>query len=150
MSIARSEAGVTLIESLIVLAILTAVIAISAQQLAPKSSSMTHRKLVHEIWSALKVARSDAILENREEVVSFDPQKRVFVLKRGARKVAVDDGIDVAIQLARVSDRKGASGYIAFYADGSSTGGTITLTSQKQSSSITVGWLTGRLELNDN
>jgi general secretion pathway protein H len=136
------RAGFTLIEMLVVLAILALVMAVMTPMLAGSRSRAELDAAAHELASALRETRSLAIREGRSE--SFVIAARRFRAAGGPLR-PLAPGLALALATAR-GDAVPA-GAIRFFADGSSSGGELIVASGGRRSYVTVDWLTGRVAL---
>jgi len=139
-----TEAGFTLIEMLVVLAIL----ALAATTVGPFLSRGSDRSRLQtasgELASALAVTRSAAIVRNAPTSLTIDVDRRIFrstvVPQRAFAK-------DIGAKLTFASGIRSASsdGGFQFFPDGSSTGGSVTLSLNGEQERLCVDWLTGEV-----
>jgi len=136
--ISRREHGFTLIELVVVLAIIGLSLAIAIPLLARQVSGPALNAASGEIRAALREARSTAIAEDRSVVFRGDPAGG-FWLDRRHFTLPVMSGI----QPLRVATAGGAQ--ISFFPSGGSSGGRVMLTSGSAQRQIAVDALTGRV-----
>ncbi|UEM24404.1 GspH/FimT family pseudopilin (plasmid) [Skermanella mucosa] len=149
----RSEAthgpianGFTLLEMLVVLAIMALVAALALPDLGRLAPSLRQRAAAGELAAALRDARGQAIRSNDETVLTLDIGSGTYALsyRPDTRQLgAFDFFMRTAIQETE-GDRVGS---IRFFPDGSSTGGRISLSSGRSSHTVTVDWLTGHVRI---
>ena len=136
------RAGFTMLESLVVLAIIALVAGMSTQLLRPPSAKLRLEAGARALCGTLRAARSRAIATNSDISVIIDLDRKTY-----ASPIAGEGALpgDAALTLnVANSQRAGArSGAIAFFPDGSSTGGDVTLESAGARAKIAVNWLTG-------
>ena len=137
------RAGFTLIEMLVVLAILALVMAVIPPLLAGGQARAELDTAGHELAAALRETRSLAIREGRRESFVIDAAGRFRAGDGPMRPLA--PGLGLALATADGGARP--SGAIGFFADGSSTGGKLVLLRGERRSYVTVDWLTGRVAL---
>lgn len=140
--------GFTLIEVIVVLAILGFVLALVAAYKPPWSSGLGVKGTAAELASGLRLARSEAIVHNRSVAFSLDVNGHVYrVGSRPERRLPAR----LLFQLLTISgeNRGPGVGDIRFHPDGSSTGGRITLADGQQRMAVGVDWLTGRISVAD-
>jgi general secretion pathway protein H len=145
----RRSSGVTLIELLIVLAIVGALAAIVLPMLGSGVSSLELKGAAREIASGLKLARSEAMASRQEAFLTIDLEGRRFMVGASAREHALPKALDIKLFTAQndlVNDKVGA---IRFYPDGGSNGGRITLSAGERKYEVDVDWLTGRVAILD-
>jgi general secretion pathway protein H len=144
----RSDGGFTLVEVIVTLAVLGFALALVIGYKPPWSSALGLRGTAAEIASQLRFARSEAILRNRP--VSLEVDLAAHQVKAGDRAARqLPRRIDISL-LTIAGERLGtAKGGIRFNADGSSTGGRITLADGARKIAVGVDWLTGRVSIAD-
>ena len=113
--------GFSLLELIVVLAIVAAVSAVAAPHLsgAVRAASLTAG--ARELAASLRAARSEAVVQRRE--VAFVPRRDP--------RLAAD------------------APAIRFFPDGSSSGGRLTLRADGRSAHVEVDWLTGRVSIHE-
>ena len=142
------EAGFTLIEVIVVLAVLAFALALIVGYKPPWSSGLGLRGTAAELASNLRLARSEAILQHRPVLFELDlPGHRFRVGNGNVRQLPRP----LLIELLTVTgERRGlATGDIRFNPDGSSTGGRISLADGRQKIAVGVDWLSGRVSVAD-
>src|SRR4051794_3917863 len=142
------EAGFTLIEVVVTLAVLGFALALIVGYKPPWSSALGLRGTAAELASQLRFARSEAILRNRPIAFAVDlAARQVMVGQRPAQQLP--RRIDIEL-LTIAGERLGvAKGEIRFNADGSSTGGRIIVADGARKIAVGVDWLTGRVSVAD-
>ena len=140
--------GFTLIEMIVVLAILGFALVLVVGYKPPWSSGLGLKGTAAELASGLRLARSEAIASNRSVVLGLDLNAHRYRVGTGAERRLPGN---VSIELLTIAgERQGVgSGDIRFNPDGSSTGGRITLADGRQRLAVGVDWLTGRISVAD-
>jgi general secretion pathway protein H len=139
----RAAGGFTLLELLLVLAILALVTAVAVPALTSPSDSVRLRAASEELSAALRLARARAIARNREVAVVIDAESRsIHVQGASAQHLASD--IFVQLTIAESERATPTRGGFRFFADGSSTGGDIVLGLHGRELRLCVDWLTGK------
>jgi prepilin-type N-terminal cleavage/methylation domain-containing protein len=123
--------GFTLVEMVVVLAVLGLVLGVLGSQRPMRSARLELDGAARALTGTLQLARSRAIAENRVVAVTIGPASYAY-----------DGGAPQPLP-ARVVARDVAT--IAFAANGSSSGGTIALQAGDRVAMVTVEWLTGRV-----
>jgi general secretion pathway protein H len=140
--------GFTLIEILVVLAILGLGLALIVGYKPPWSSTLEVRGAAAEIAAGLREARSQAILRNRAISLEIDLVGHRFQVGSGpVRPLSFE--LRVELLTAAGERRDDRTGGIRFNPDGSSTGGRISIGDGHRAIAVGVDWLTGRVSLAD-
>jgi general secretion pathway protein H len=141
----QREAGFTLIEMIVVLAVLSLVIGIVAGRGVPVSPTTHARGAIRQISGALREARSEAVMSNRSIFFNLDTVNRRFWC---GDHPAVSLSGDLSVALLTASDQTaGAVGRIRFDPDGGSTGGRVAIAGGDRTWWVGVDWLTGRVSI---
>jgi general secretion pathway protein H len=137
------DKGFTLVEMLVVLAIIGMVMASASSSFRNPRADEQIRPVAARLVAELRAARSLAIASNREIAFAFDAEARVYRIDGTAASTPVSPSITVTLLTAKEFVRDRSDAKIVFFADGSSTGGRLTLTQGNRSIPILVPWLTG-------
>jgi general secretion pathway protein H len=143
-----ASSGFTLLELLVVLAIMAFSLVLVIGYRPPWSGRFELDTFASELASQLRAARSEAIVSDQPAAVQFDLTHRRY---RAGSAVPKQLPAGVLVQLLTVAgERQGvALGDIRFNPDGSSTGGRIVLAQGKLRVTVGVDWLTGRVSVTD-
>ena len=134
------EQGFTLIETLVVLAIVGLVLALVPPVFAGLSGNRL-RAAADEVVLTLREARSSAIRTGNTIELVLDPTRRIYGVSGEARVRALPAVVQ-RFDAAPLADENGLV-HIRFFPDGSATEGQVWLRSGRQSTRITIDWLTG-------
>jgi general secretion pathway protein H len=137
-----SLAGFTLLEMLVVLGLITLGASIALPLLGRPSDSLRLRSTVDEMVASLRVARETAILRNAETSWLIDVDRRTVQAPAG-RPVPLAPDVVVKLEYAASERIASTAAGFRFFADGSSTGGAVTLSLHERRAKICVQWLTG-------
>jgi type II secretion system protein H len=136
----RAERGFTLIEIVVVLAILGLVLAVVLPNLGPSTETVELRAAASELRALLRSTRSSAITANRDLVIVIDDAGRSFVLD-GARQPFRSTGF--AEQRLHVEP----PGKLVFYATGGASGGRLTIRSRRAEQVLEIDSVSGQVAL---
>ena len=145
----RSSSGVTLLELLIVIALMAIITALVVPMFGGPVSTSELRATARQLAAGLRLARSEAVSERRETFLVVDVAGKRFKVDREAREHALPSKVDLKLFTAQndlVSENVGS---IRFYPDGGSNGGRITVASGARKFDVDVDWLTGRVAILD-
>ena len=140
-----SKGGFTLIELVVVIALLALVAAIavpSASRLIDLSSPSDD---VERLAAALRQARMAAIVEGRPRHVFIDPAHRQW--RHGKDVTTFDSIASITTAVPPVGRRANGMSSIVFLPDGSATGGRIALGDGHRRRIVTIDWLTGNVAI---
>lgn len=141
----RGEEGFTVIELIVVLAVL----ALAYALVAPSITAMLDRprldNAARAVAVSLREARATAINTFHDTRFTVAPDRRSW--QASGKTGTVAEGVDLFLERpARDGDRgAGHARVIVFFPDGSSTGGRILLKSSGRTRVVAVEWLSGRV-----
>jgi general secretion pathway protein H len=142
-----AEAGFTLIEVLVALAILAAGAMLALPLTRSAATAQSLRTSAVELATAARSTRAAALRAGAERVLVIDIGARSFRSDGIApeRAFPAHVGIEVAVPQA---ERSRNVAYVRFLADGGSSGGTIVLRDGQRIATVTLDWLTGGASVN--
>ena len=140
--------GFTLLELIVVLFIVVLGFSVVGINLSSGNDATELKVAARDIVSALRFARGQALISHQETTVTLDLAENTYTVSGRDRIYPIPKAIDVTVVTAQSELTEGSAG-IRFFADGSSTGGRITLELGKATWQIDINWLTGQIELND-
>jgi general secretion pathway protein H len=139
-----TEAGFTLIELIVVFAIVAVLIVMVAGRGSPVSPATHARAAAREMAGAMRAARSEAIMTNRSVFFSVDANgRRYWWGKRMAQLLPSD--LNVALLTAKDQMESESVGHVRFDPDGGSTGGRVAIAGGGHNWWVGVDWLSGRV-----
>jgi general secretion pathway protein H len=141
-----AQAGFTLIEMLVVIAILGLVLAMLAIGHRPMSPALHARAAAEEISGVLRQARSLAIARNRSIGFELDLAPPGYRLAGETRRSLPND-IALGLMTGRDLVASDKAGFIRFDPDGGSSGGRITIQGGGRAWQVGVDWLSGQVRL---
>ena len=146
---ARSQDGFTLIELLVVLLIMGALLSLAPAAFHRLAPGIEMKAAAREVAGQLREARSLAIRDNRETVVIFDTEAKLYRIGTGTRAHELGQALSLSLVTATSERLDDTTGRIRFFPDGTSTGGRVTLSRDERKFDITVDWLTGQVAISD-
>jgi general secretion pathway protein H len=140
------DAGFTMVEILVVLAILAVAATLAWPQ--TQSARTVDLEVAADTLSArLTEARTRAIARAASVNVDFDPTARRYIIGDDKRVVQLPPDLALTLTMARSELSAAGLARLTFMPDGSATGGTIRLARGPRRIDILVSWLTGGVEL---
>ena len=147
MTVYRSRAtlssGVTLLELLVVLAILAGVAALASPVLSGSLAGQRVNAAARDIEGALRQARARAISTQQETLLIIDVTSHTYTVNGKPKSLALPEGATLVLNIARSETLREHRGSIRFFPDGSSTGGSVTVKRDALRRTVQVDWLTG-------
>jgi len=140
--------GFTLLEMIIVLAILGLAVAIVALRGPVRPHRLEERGIVAAVSEALRGARGRAIAENRPVLVAVDGERHGIAVE-GGPTIEVPAGLDLEAAVGAGGGLEKQLVGFRFSPDGSSTGARILIADGDRRIEISVDWLTGRVSTVD-
>lgn len=140
-----SDAGYSLIEMLVVLAIVALLVGVAPAAYNTARPGLQARAAAMETASQLRRTRAWAMSHAEDAVVRIDIAARRIEAPVPDGTLALPDGVGVFAYVAD-SEREGESiGGVRFFHDGGSTGGRLKFTARDTAYQIDVDWLLGRI-----
>ena len=142
---ARAERGFTLLEMVVAVAIAALVLGVSAPAIQRLYTSTQYHGAVNDVVTLLSSARYSAIRKGGNIDVLINPKTRLLTL--GEKVQELPGSMQLEVLGSRELNRDGA-GVIRFYADGSSSGGVVSMENDAgRAVQVQVDWLLGRVSL---
>lgn len=132
--------GFTLLEMLVVIVLMSIGIGVVGFGLHKGLQQAADRQLLGQMVQALRTTRSAAIISGQPRETSFDLDRRTF---QAPGKRPQQWPAEVGVQLNTAADLNAA---VAFYPDGSSSGGNLVVFQGERRWRIDIGWLTGSVK----
>lgn len=139
--------GFTLVELLVVLVVIGLVMAAVPMALQRGAPGLEARLAAREVAAVLRGARSEAILEGREVAVAFDTDAGAYAIDDSEDWRALPERVRLQVETARSEVRDDAVAGVRFFADGSATGGRISVMREAHSYHVMLDWLTGQVSI---
>jgi len=142
----RKARGVSLLEMLLVVALLAAVSVLAASAMTGGFAGMQLRSQAKQITAQLRYTRTQAIATGQSQRFTIDPQAHTWTAPND-RRGDIPEKLHVRFVGAREVQPRQGEGAIVFFPDGASTGGRVQLSAKKAAMNIDVTWLTGEVRL---
>ena len=141
--------GFTLIELTVVLFIVMLGFSVIGINLSSGNDSAELKVAARDIVSALRFARGEALISQREAAVTLDLTENTYTVSGRDKVFPIPKTIGLTVVTAQSEIIGKGLGNIRFFPDGSSTGGRVALERGKAAWQIDINWLTGQIELED-
>lgn len=139
--------GFTLVELLVVLAIMALLLTIAIPSIQTILPSVELKSDARDVAASLREARSKAILSDQDAVFSIDVQRRIYAISGEKQSHSIRGDVALTLYTAQQELVGGSSANIRFFPDGSSTGGSVKLSRGADAYRVTVDWLTGVVDV---
>lgn len=137
------ERGMTLIELVVVLAIMALTIAVAAATMTSRAVAPRLQPVAVRLAADLKLARADAIASNRTVEVVFDVRGRSYRVRGAGTPVVLPAAIGLSVRSTAGLEQTIDVDRVVFQPDGSSSGLEVTIGDQRARITLVVDWLTG-------
>lgn len=144
----HSAAGFTLLEMLIVIAMLALATAVAMPVFTRPSDGVRLQATARNLIDALRLTRAMAIARNAEIALAIDVDKRVFA-SAAIRAQSFGPDMTAELTFAQPEQTARSTGGFRFFPDGSSSGGDVRLRLRGREARICVNWLTGEAQLGE-
>ena len=138
--------GFTLVELLVVIALIAAIGALTAAALTGGMDGIRLRGAAKEVAAQLRFTRAQAIATGQPQRFTIDPRAHVWTAPKD-RGGEIPKQLGIVFTGARQTQPSRGVGAIVFFADGASTGGRVRLTLKNAAWNVDVKWLTGEVSL---
>ncbi len=147
----RAGAGFTLIEMIVVLAVLGFVLGMVLSRGPQRSARLELDGAAREIAGALRGARARAIAQDRPVLVAIDAADHAYTVDGATHALPKQLPLKLVANGAVAAPGGGAArlAAISFLPDGSSSGGRVEIAGGARRVLIGVDWLTGRVSVAD-
>jgi len=147
IALARRDAGLTLLEVMVALMLVTAALLLALQWFSPGAGRSNVRLIGREVAVGLRSARTKALASNQPATFILDAVTHSWRIDEHGASRSIPEGVKVRMRAADQLNVRPREGRIIFFPDGSSSGGVITVMARGQAVRIEVDWLTGRIAL---
>ncbi|MFD0739091.1 GspH/FimT family pseudopilin [Lysobacter koreensis] len=139
-------AGVSLLEMLLVIALIGATSVLAAAAFGGGFAGMQLRSNAREIAAQLRYTRTRALATGQPQRFTIDPAAHTWAAPND-HAGEIPAALGVTFTGARQVQPARGEGAIVFFADGASTGGRIQLSAKRAAWNVDVAWLTGQVTL---
>ena len=139
--------GFTLLELVVVLFVVVLGFSVIGLNLSSGSDSTKIKAAARDIVSALRYARGQALMTHQETTVTLNLGDNSYMVSGRDKRYQIPGDIDITVVTAQSELSGEGTASIRFFADGSSTGGRITLERGQTVWKTDINWLTGQIEL---
>lgn len=143
------ERGFTLLEMLIVLALMGLIAALVLPRMGSGVSTGELKSAARQLASGLRFARDTAVSRRVETALEIDVDKRSFRVPLSSEPHRLPPAIDLKVYTAQQDIVNEQVGAIRFFPDGGSNGGKITVASGERKYEVSIDWLTGRVAISE-
>jgi general secretion pathway protein H len=141
------QRGFTLLELTVVLLVVVLGFSVIGLNLSSGNDSTKIKAAARDIVSALRYARGQALMTREETTVALDLGSNSYKVTGRDKNYKIPEDIDVTVVTAQTELAGEGLANIRFFADGSSTGGRVTLGLGNATWKIDINWLTGQIDL---
>lgn len=141
--------GFTLIELLIVIVIVATAAVIAGPNISSGRSTAELKSGARDIASALRYVRGQALITHKDALFTINLENNSYRVSGRKKNFQIAKEIDITLVTAQSELMGEGKGRIRFFADGSSTGGRVTLEIGENKRIVDVNWLTGQIEINE-
>ena len=140
----RGPRGVSLLEMLLVVALIAAVGVLTATALTGGMDGIRLRAAAKQVAAQLRFTRAQAIATGRPQRFIIDPRAHAWTAPK-QRSGRIHESLGIVFTGARETQPARGVGAIVFFADGASTGGRVPLNAKRAAWNVDVKWLTGEV-----
>lgn len=142
----RKVRGVSLLEMLLVIALLAVISVVAAGALTGGFAGVQLRSEAKQLAAQLRYSRTQAIATGQPQRFTIDPEQHTWTAPNN-RSGEIPKTLRVRFIGAREVQPRRGEGAIVFFPDGASTGGRVQLSAKQAAMNIDVTWLTGEVRL---
>ena len=141
--------GVTLLELLIVLAIMAIIAGFMIPMFGGPISTSELRSAARQLAAGLRLAQSEAVSQRRQTFLVLDVAGKRFKVDNDPQEHKLPSKVELKLFTAQNDLVSESVGSIRFFPDGGSNGGRITVASGDRKFDVDIDWLTGRVAILD-
>jgi general secretion pathway protein H len=137
------EAGYTLLELMVVLAIFSLAAALVLPRIGAGGERVALKSAALQLAAGLRATRTEAMSASKETSLILDVKQRRYWADGAVKLRALPNGISILTGSKPGEPIATTRAAVRFQPDGSASGGWIGLRSKTQAADITIDWLTG-------
>lgn len=145
----RTGAGFTLLELLVVLALMAMIYSLAAPMISAGLPGAELKGAARQLAAGLRKARSQAVTQKKEAVLTLDVEQHHFEVSGDNHSYALPAKLEISLYTAQSELLRDKVGSIRFFPDGSSTGGRISVAIGERKYHVNIDWLTGQVAILD-
>ena len=145
----RSAEGFTLLELLIVLALMAIVARFVLPMFGGPISTSELRATARQLAAGLRLAQSEAVSQRRETFLLLDVAGKRFKVDNDPHAHKLPSKVELKLFTAQNDLVSESIGSIRFFPDSGSNGGRITVGAGDRKFDVDIDWLTGRVAILD-
>ncbi len=141
------QRGFTLLELMIVLVIAAIMMAVVPPMISSALPGAELKASARKVAAGLRYARNRSLTSDEETTLMLDLETKQFNVSGKKKTFQIHKDLELTLLTAEsemVAENKGA---IRFFPDGGSTGGRISLSTDKRKYAVDVDWLTGKVRI---
>lgn len=138
--------GFSLLEMLLVVALIAAVGVLTATSLTGGMEGARLRSAAKQVAAQLRFTRAQAIATGQPQRFTIDPATHTWTAPK-QRSGEIPEQLGIVFTGAREVQPTRGVGAIVFFSDGASTGGRVQLTARRAAWNVDVKWLTGEVSV---
>ena len=148
MKFGEAKDGFSLIEMLVVLTLIATISAVAVPYTKESGGKLRLRAVAQSVAALLQKEKYFAVSQNISRELTFDLKSRQLKASQGQSLLVLPNDMSVTFKTA-TNDSNGNLAIIRFFADGGSTGGTITFARGNEAVTLKLNWLTGATIIED-
>lgn len=148
MTVPPRSSGFTLVELLVVLAVIAFIFTIIPPLFDRGLSGASLKAAARGIAGALRQARSEAITRNREITFTIDVEGHRYGVGNLVGG-AIPKDAEISLFTAQSERIDATTGNIRFFPNGGSTGGRVSIVHDQRQYHVSIDWLTGQVSVAD-
>lgn len=139
--------GFSLIELMVVMAIVAFAVAIVVPNLGHAIGSQQYKNSMREMLLLMRSVREQAQQDSRTTELWLNVEEKTFGKSTDKKSFHLPANTKIAFETFEQGLKTDSTGVVRFYPDGTSSGGEITTDYDGLAMTLRVSWITGRIQL---